>query len=211
MNFFGNVQQLELAVSACPLYKHTFASPILLMTIVFPHYMTFSLLAISLYRQELYVFLISISLTLSYPLNFLLQNIFRDAPRFIGCYSEFGGPSFASQQLMFLIVILASYPFFFQRPFKIKAVFVLNFVNVFILFSWVWIGANTNLELFAGSIVGTILALLFQLFVYFIVSHRVQWLLGTSILQMLGFMDTLIIYVDPLTFVVTPQVPSFIN
>lgn len=178
MNFLENSDQVERLVSDCPLYQHTRLSPVLLITVFFTHYLTIGLFAVSLYQHELYALLVSFALSANYGIHHVLQLIAKTAPRFVGCYTKYGAPSLVTQHLIFFDVLVMTYPFFFKRALRPKVVLLLRFSVWFVLFAWMYIGANTIDELAWGALAGLILALLFQWLVRtFVVPRARTWML----------------------------------
>lgn len=176
MNFLDNSAQVERLVQDCPLYQHTSLSPVLMIIIFFTHYLTIGLFAVSLYQHELYALLVSIALSANYGIHHALQHIARTDPRFVGCYTKYGAPSMVTQHLIFFDVLVMTYPYFFKRPLRTKVVVILRFSVWFILFAWVYIGANTSAELAWGALAGTVLGLLFQWAVYaFVRPYAKRW------------------------------------
>lgn len=191
MNFFGNQKQLECIVDACPLYLHTEWSAYLLVTVFFPHYLTVGMLALGFYRSEIYVLLMGLALSSNYALNIGLQHLFRDESRFSDCYADFGGPSFATQQLVMFDTIIMSYPFFFHRPIRLKSIVAIRLGIVFTLFAWVYIGANTMLELLSGAAVGLAYGFAFQCTMYGVLLPNLARILSWRLCRLFEFEDTL--------------------
>lgn len=163
-----------------------------MMTVFFTHYLTIGLFAVSLYRHELYALLVSAALSANYGIHHALQHIARTAPRFVGCYTQYGAPSLVTQHLIFFDVLVMTYPYFFKRPLRPKVVILLRFAVWFVLFAWVYIGANTSAELAWGALAGTVLALLFQWAVYAFVTPRAKQWVEHKLLKKLCIIDTLI-------------------
>lgn len=193
MNFLENSKQVERLVADCPLYQHTKFSPALLMTVFFTHYLTIGLFAVSLYQHELYAMLISFALSVNYGIHYLLQIIARTQPRFVNCYTEYGSPSLVTQHLIFFDVLVMTYPFFFKRALRPKVVILLRFSVWFVLFAWVYIGANTIIELAWGALAGVVLALIFQLLVRMFVVPRARFWVAHWLFQQFHIIDTLLV------------------
>lgn len=193
MNFFENELQVECIVQNCPAYVHTHYSPYLLITVFFPHYLTFGLFAMSLYRQELYVLLMSFMLMINYPINVLLQHAIKDPPRFPLCYNDFGSPSFATQHLILFDVIIMTYPYFFGKLTGFKGIIILRLSTMFTLFAWIYVGANDIVELFWGAFFGLILAIMFQIMIHLLIKPNVSWILSWSFCSYLSIVDTFLL------------------
>lgn len=197
MNFLDNSAQVERLVQDCPLYHHTTLSPLLLITTFFTHYLTIGFFAVSLYQHELYALLVSFALTVNFFIHHLLQLIAKTPPRFVGCYTEYGSPSLVTQHLLFFDVIVMTYPYFFKRPVRLQIILLVRFFVWFVLFAWVYIGANTTLELAWGALAGITLALLFQTFVWLFVAPYTKYWLSLWICKQVDMIDTLITPLDP--------------
>lgn len=191
VDFIESKDQVECIVKDCPLYVHRDWSAFLLAITPFPLYLTAGLFTLSLYQQEIYVLLVSFVLTSNYVLNWALQLILNDPPRFPNCYMKFGAPSFASQHLVLIDVIVLTFPFFFWRPIQFKALVVARFLVCFTMFAWIYIGANTPWELLVGAIVGLFYGLLFQFLMRFVVASNIQWILSWRVCKLLSLMDSM--------------------
>ena len=168
MNVFTNQANVERMISFCPEYQSTILSPFILSTMFFPEFITASTFALAIvYPQDIYLLFVSFMMMLNFPLNYGLQLVIGDAPRFVGCYDKFGAPSFAFQHLLLLDTLVMTYPWIYNQPMRIKPLLVSRALLQFAAFSWVYIGANTVSEILIGAGVGVAFGLIAQAFVYY--------------------------------------------
>ena len=83
----------------CPHYKQFPGSWALTALENYPFYLTIGLIAVSLYRNEKYLELVSIYLTLDWLLNYIVKDlIVKQSPPTPGCGDTYEMPSYAAEQ-----------------------------------------------------------------------------------------------------------------
>lgn len=158
----------DCVVANCPLFIKTDVSPIFILGDFYPLVLTVGMYAISLFRFEFYLFLVSSALAVNLFVNYLISKvIIQDSNRFLNCGSLHQMPSLSSDHAMFFTIVMITFVVMWRYPFVSSVrIVLLNVFFFFVLSSRIYFGINTSLELFVGALSGFIQAVLFQVFVY---------------------------------------------
>ena len=182
MATFVDLKNLESTLAAqCPLFEVNLISTFFMLTDYFPTVITLVMLGISLYETDLYLFITSIAVTLDIVANSLLRLIVGASNRFPGCGALHQMPSLSSDLGVFLVTVFLTFCFLWKPRTSELRIVLLNVGLLLVLVSRVYIGINTTLELFVGSLTGFFWALVFQAFVYFVLVPWLDYIVQTQI------------------------------
>ncbi len=170
MSSYGDLFRVEdCVVATCPLYEKTFFSPLLFVGDFYPLALNIGMYAISLFRFEFYLFIVSLSLSANMLFNFLLSKVIIESPnRFLDCGSLHQMPSLASDHIVFFTTVMVTFVVIWRHS-SISAIriLMLQVLLLFVLVSRVYIGINWSYELIWGALLGFAEALLFQIVFYY--------------------------------------------
>ncbi len=173
--------------AACPLFERNWLSPVFVFFDYFPVFLDVAFYALSWYEMDFYMFFVSVALTLDIFWNTLWRVfIVADPNRFAGCGSLHQMPSLSSDQAVFVTTVYLTFSFLWRPTTSWIRVALANVAILVVLVSRVYIGINTLLELLFGAIDGVLLAMLFQLFVYFVLVPWMPRILDTPLCRWLG-------------------------
>lgn len=170
MSSFGDLFRLEDCVAEkCPLYVKTFFSPLLLIGDFFPLFLNFGLYAISLFRFEIYLFILSLSLTGNMLFNFLLSKVaIQSSNRFVDCGSLYQMPSLASDHIVYFTTAMITFIILWRhQTISVFRIVLLQSFLLYVMCCRVYIGINWSSEIVLGALLGFGEALLFQVFFYY--------------------------------------------
>lgn len=193
MSGYAEILKLECAiVGVCPLYISSPVGSILFALTFFPLFITLGLYTVSLYKNEFYLFCVSIMMTIDWLLNIFLQHIIATPSRFPGCGPEFGMPSFATQHIILFDTIFFTFLLLYKPTKNIElGAMLVKIFTIVILFGWTYIGINTKTEMIVGALIGFIEGIVFQYFIYHTVGPYLHKVLKLKPMQILGIDDTI--------------------
>jgi hypothetical protein len=197
MSGFWSVLRLGRIVSECPLYSDTtldpygIMGPLMVALDFYPHLLTLTLYAITLYHNELYFLLLSICLTLDTFVSVGLQYAIGLPSRFPGCGNQYEMPSFSSQHITLFITMVLTFSSVWRRSIAARRIVLINTGMAFTQIARVYIGINRSSELFFGCMVGLIESALFQCIIYFIIYPLFDAILNTRLARFMNLEDNL--------------------
>lgn len=183
MSTFEALSQFEPCITAvCPLYEPGHVGTVFFLGDFYPLFLTLGFFSISLAIQDFYLLLFSMSLGVHIIANYALRVwIVAADNRFPGCGVEHQMPSLSTDHMIFFVTVLITFVFLWRHDTSSIRIFQLSLFMIFAIVCRVYIGINTVLELFLGSLHGLIWAILFQLFVYYIALPRLEYILSLKI------------------------------
>jgi len=200
MSSYGDLFRIEDCVVAdCPLYRKTFFSPILLVGDFYPLVLNIGMYAISLFRFEIYLFVLSACLTGNMIINFFISKVLVESPnRFHNCGSPYQMPSLSSDHIVFFTTAMLTFVIMWRhQTISSLRILMLEALFLFVLTSRVYIGINWPSELILGALLGFIEALIFQTVFYYWLYPWTRPLVKRF--QWLGLSNELLVYQMPST------------
>jgi hypothetical protein len=193
MSGLTDLSSLLCAFSECKNFETSIpGSSFLILLDFYPIGLTLGLAGIAVYKQELYLLLFSLSLSLNWLINLFFQQVaFRQEGAFPGCGSRYQMPSFSSQQIVCFQTMVAFYTIAWTRR-----VFYLNSLSMhcfsaLVVFARTFIGINTVAQLMAGAGFGFVDGILFHCIIYFLIFPNFKAILGWRFSRWKGVVDTL--------------------
>jgi membrane-associated phospholipid phosphatase len=194
MSGFFDLSSIECAViDTCKLYNpNLFGAHIAVALDFYPVFLTISMYVLSLYRYELYFALISVSLTLNWIINTIIQRfIIGEAVRFPDCGSPFQMPSFSSQHIVLFETMMFLYMLTWCSKVKIKLLILIRLFTFAVLVSRIYIGINTIPQLLVGGAIGFSLAILYHLIILYIIFPYFSNILNWTLIRWMGLEDNM--------------------
>jgi hypothetical protein len=183
----------DCVITACPLYEATAIGPVFIAIDFYPLILGIGLVAISLYRNELYLMLLGLALSLQILLNNLISGTFvKSLARFPDCGDKYEMPSLASSHATFFVVVLLTTIFLYRPATSFLRIVLLNIFILVVIISRIYIGSNTELELLIGAVVGLVEGIVFQAFMYRFIYPRMGRILAFAPLRYLGFRASIV-------------------
>jgi hypothetical protein len=194
MSGFSDLVKLQcLVASSCPQYDAGFAlAPLAVALDFYPFFLTIGIYAISLYRYELYLALVSLFLTIDWLINWLLQDVvFKQAGRWADCGYKHQMPSFAAESIMVFQTLMVLYLMTWGRRNMYQMTTLLMSFSTVVLVARIYIGINTRAQLLAGALVGIVSGALYHVLLRYLIYPYFENILSFALIKWLGFIDTL--------------------
>lgn len=192
MSGFLDLESLECVADSCGLYNpDMWGSHIAIALDFYPIFLTFGIYVLSLYKYELYFALVSLSLTIGWIINFIIQRSLGETARFPDCGSPYQMPSFASQQIVTFETMMTLFMIVWGNRFKLKLIILLRTFTFGVLVSRIFLGINTTDQLLIGALMGFLLAILYHTIIYYIIFPYFGKILNWSLIRWLGLEDNM--------------------
>lgn len=193
MSGLEQLYEIDCIVSECPNYDKSLpGAPFFVMLDFYPIALTVGLAAISIIRQELYLFLLSLCLTANWLINLFFQSVvFLQPGLFPGCGSLYQMPSFSAQQAILFETMIALYMVCWTKKIFWINTLLLHFFSSMVIWARIFIGINSIPQLLVGAIFGLVLGILFHCIIYFLIVPYFKTILKWRIFKWRGFCDTL--------------------
>jgi membrane-associated phospholipid phosphatase len=184
----------------CPDYHSVFPwSVVIAVADLFPIFLTVAFFAVGLFQNELFLLLLGGALFFDLGLNTGLRYAVAQPGRYPLCGDTYEMPSFSSEQATVFAGILFLYlAHACAQPGRVRVpllkILFLNAFFVAVVGARIYLGVNTPLQLFVGSLVGLAEACLFYaLVIRWLVWPRVPTILGWWPCRLMEVTDTLLL------------------
>lgn len=170
---FFALDQLNCVAADCPEFLWaSWGSGFMIALDYYPTYLTVVMYSLSLYQHDLYLFLVSLSLSFDTGINIALLWIIQQPGPFPNCGSTYEMPSFATQHAAIFVCMMSSYAFLWRLSVPSKKIFLMYLFLFSVQLARVYIGSNTRIQLLVGSVVGVVEGLIYQAIIYFVIYPR---------------------------------------
>jgi hypothetical protein len=159
-------------------------------------FLAFAFYALAFFQREVVFLMVGIGINVNFLVNYILRvGLVRQETPLEGCGAKFGMPSYLAQNTAFVLVFVLSLPWFF----KIRPHYPFIAIMTFIHLSTVWVGIqfhyNYQSQLLVGTLLGSLLAILWQFLTMFFVKERIKRALNTDFNKnYCSYFDSLRIY-----------------
>lgn len=161
----------KIPLPECQYYEDTVVGPLFVLVDYYPVLMSATSFIIMLYRAELMFKLLTLCMTFDVFSNWILRELIIKMPsRFDGCGNRYEMPSFASQHLAFITFILHYIMLRRRGTVNTNLLIMIHLMLFGGLLARVYIGINTNFELFIGTITGIVQGI--------ITTPLIEWIIG---------------------------------
>lgn len=156
----------------------------------------------SLWYKEVYLFFLSIALKLNMLLNELLSDViikqsaplipcnnYTPALSVMGQTDVYGMPSFMSQHIYFFITVTLTYALLWRIRLSFLSLLSMMGYAALTCTAQVVLLYNTPWQIVAGAAVGVTVGLLYQLFIYYVLSPYFHWIISTRVFKYMGYQD----------------------
>jgi hypothetical protein len=179
----------------CPLFVDTsgWIDSFFVLADYYNIFVTAAIYAISLYHYELYFFLLSLSMTFDWLVNWILRISVRMSSRFPNCGETYEMPSFASQHAACLVTMVFTFFILWgHNKMRIHRILMINLGFFIVLLARLYIGTNRVSELLIGGIIGAIEGVVIQVLIYlYIMPMAVAFLRESHLDRLLGISNKL--------------------
>lgn len=193
MSGLSDLFKLDCIVSDCLTYDKELPGAAFFVVLDFyPLVLTVGLFAISILRQEIYLFLLSLGLSFNWLICFFFQQVvFKQNGAFPNCGSPLQMPSFASQQIVFFQTMVAFYAICWTKKIYWTNTILLHFFSSLVVWARIFIGINTVQQLLVGAIFGLVLGTFYHCVLFYLIYPHFKTILKWKIMKWRGFEDSL--------------------
>jgi hypothetical protein len=182
----------------CQPYEQSWLSALLALLRYAPQVVTFLLYFSGLRYKELYLLLFGFGLSANSVVNQLANYLVVVEPRVPTCTTMHGAAvSWQSQQVAFFVTFSLGYAALYQARVRLWHVVALELFLALTVVSQDLLNYHSSQSAIAGSVLGTVLALLYQSFLYSIIVPTFYIVLRSSVVRYLNYQDTLCIEWTP--------------
>jgi len=172
-------------------YDDTYFEFILGIIHMVPWVITFAMMGVSITTRELFYTVTSVVSWIDIILNYALTNIFADPAPLVECGGPSALPAFFTEHAYFMYVYLVLSHFMYNLQ--------LNIIHIFLLQVWVtmaWIssvvlGFNSTYQIVAGAYVGTGVAIVVHIVVYFVVWKNRKAIIESRVSAKFRYVDSI--------------------
>jgi hypothetical protein len=187
--FIGEIEYYTL--SLCPDYTPNFIQRMLLLCRFLPLFVTAGYYGASLFRKELYILLVGIGLTLDSLLNDAYVRAFQQRGPNPGCGFNYNMPDAGTEQMFFLAMSICTYHgLWYVQVSRSNRIFV-TIMPALIIAANMRLGYSSSAQCMVGAIAGTVHAMLWQLFINYVIQPHMDRILEWRICTYLGYRDTM--------------------
>lgn len=159
--------------------------------------LTYTLFFISIFWfKDIYLFFVSLGLTLDSLINWGLRQAIQDpvpddALQRDNGSLEYGMPSFMVEHSMFVSIIFLTYAFFWRVKLRTGPMIFIFSYPCLVAAAQLVLQFNTPLQTVVGAAVGILLAVLYQLFLFYVVVPLFPKLMGTRLVKFCKYTNQL--------------------
>jgi hypothetical protein len=176
----------------CQPYEQSWSSALLALLRYAPQVITFLLYFGGLRYKELYLLLFGLGLSLNSVVNQLLNRLLPSEPRVTTCTPMHGaGISWQAQQVAFFTLFSLGYAALYQARLKLWHTVALTTFLALTVLSQDALNYHTTEATVIGAVLGCLLALLYQSFLYAVIVPSFRIVLRSSLVRYLAYQDTL--------------------
>lgn len=202
----------KIPLPECKYYVDNWIGPLFVLVDYYPVLMSATSAVILLYRAELMFKLLTFCMTFDVFSNWLLREVIIRMPsRFEGCGNRYEMPSFASQHLAFITFVIHYIMLRRKATVNTNLLVMVHIMTFAGLLARVYIGINTNFELYMGTITGILQGIITTPIIEWIISNRdkiIQWSKNTGYVFLL-MEDTIFVSSDHIED--SPNISSMIG
>lgn len=185
--------EIELwALTNCQPFQQSWMAAVLAVLRYAPQTITFLLFFGGLRYREIYLLLFAFGLTLNSLLNLALNALIMTAPRVATCVPLHGATfSWQVQQTAFFVIFSIGFMALYRPRTKLWHIFILLLFYVATVVATHMLNNDFANAIVSGAVVGTLMAFLYQWFLYFIIVPTFPMLLKKPWVRYWDYRDTL--------------------